>query len=288
MKVLITGAHGQVGRALVNSAPSTVHVLSRSRAELNITDRDVVRTCVAESRPDVIVNTAAYTAVDKAESEPKLAEQVNATGARFLAEAASAAKARLIHISTDFVFDGTSSTPYPVDAFANPLNVYGLTKRAGEEAVLAVHPEQSVILRTAWVYAAQGRNFLSTILGRLRAGASLRVVDDQIGTPTAARSVAQAIWKLIEAPAITGIHHWTDAGVASWYDFAVAIAEEAAALGLAPREAQITPIATRDYPTAARRPAFSVLDKSALAGLGITPVHWRQALRAVLQEMRNA
>jgi len=175
--------------------------------------------------PDVIVNAAAYTAVDRAESEPELARRVNSDGPRYLALAAREVGARLVHLSTDFVFDGASSIPYPPEAPTNPLNVYGVTKRAGEQAVLEVLPGRSVVLRTSWLYAAEGSNFVRTMLRLMCANGAVRVVADQVGTPTAARSVAQAIWKITERPSVTGIHHWSDAGVASWYDFAVAIAE---------------------------------------------------------------
>jgi dTDP-4-dehydrorhamnose reductase len=165
--------------------------------------------------------------------------------------------------------------------------VYGRTKLAGEQAVLEILPERSVIVRTAWVYAAEGSNFVRTMLRVMNASGAVRVVADQVGTPTAAASLAETLWKIASEPRITGIHHWTDAGVASWYDFAVAIAEEGAALNLVPPTVTVTPIATADYPTPARRPAYSVLDKSSLAGYGLVPAHWRRRLRTVLGEMKS-
>jgi dTDP-4-dehydrorhamnose reductase len=288
MKILVTGAAGQVGRALIGCAPPTAQVFACGHSELDITSERAVKAYVLLHRPDVIVNAAAHTAVDRAEAEPDLARRINADGPRYLAGAAAASAARMIQLSTDFVFDGASSTPYRPDSTTRPLSVYGLSKRAGEESVLGALPEHSVILRTAWVYDASGRNFLTTILRVLQSKGSARVVADQIGTPTAARSVAAAIWQLIEEPAINGIHHWTDAGVASWYDFAVAIREEAEQLQLLPKGTTVIPITTAEYPTAARRPPCSVLDKSSLVASGFVPMHWRTRLRGVLAEIKSA
>ena len=288
MKVLIAGAAGQVGRALVDSAPAPIEVVKCSHQGLDVADERAVLSCIRLHAPDVIVNAAARTAVDRAESEPELARRVNSDGPRYLALAAREVGARLVHVSTDFVFDGASSIPYPPEAATNPLNVYGVTKRAGEQAVLEVLPERSVVLRTSWVYAAQGSNFVRTMLRLMGANAAVRVVADQVGTPTAARSVAQAIWKIMERPSLTGIHHWSDAGVASWYDFAVAIADIAENLGLLASAITVTPISTEEYPTAARRPRYSVLDKRSLAVLGIAPVHWRRQLHSVLAELGRA
>jgi dTDP-4-dehydrorhamnose reductase len=288
VKVLIAGVAGQVGRALVDSAPAPIEVVKCSHQGLDVADERAVLSCIRLHAPDVIVNAAARTAVDRAESEPELARRVNSDGPRYLALAAREVGARLVHISTDFVFDGASSIPYPPQAPTNPLNVYGVTKRAGEQAVLEVLPERSVVLRTSWVYAAEGSNFVRTMLRLMGASAAVRVVADQVGTPTAARSVAQAIWKIMERPSLTGIHHWSDAGVASWYDFAVAIADIAEPLGLLASTITVTPISTEEYPTAARRPRYSVLDKRSLAVLGIAPVHWRRQLQSVLAELGRA
>ena len=287
MKVIVTGAGGQVGRAIVKSAPAHVSVKALTHPELDVADEHEVMSYVLRCKPDVIINAAAHTAVDRAESEPTLARAINAHGALHLALAARKSGARLIHISTDFVFDGTSSTPYPPEAPTNPLSVYGISKRAGERAVLETLPRHSIVVRTSWVYAAHGRNFLNTLLRIMRESGSARVVADQVGTPTAATSVAETLWTLVDNPHVNGIHHWTDAGVASWYDFAVAIAEEATALGLLSQPISVVPIATHEYPTPAHRPPYSVLDSSSLRALGITPMHWRQRLRSILTEVRN-
>jgi dTDP-4-dehydrorhamnose reductase len=287
VKVLVTGAGGQVGRALVSAAPDTTQVLSVSHKELDIGDAVAVSEYVRRHSPEVIINAAAYTAVDRAETERDLANRVNGEGPKHLAAAARDQGARLIHISTDFVFNGAGSVPYRPDDPTGPLSVYGITKLAGEKAVLEALPGRAAVVRTAWVYAAEGTNFMRTMLRVMNANRAVRVVADQVGTPTAARGLAETLWKIAAQPEISGIHHWTDAGVASWYDFAVAIAEEGVGLGLVPADVTVTPIATADYPTPARRPSYSVLDKTSLTSLGLVPVHWRARLRAVLGEVKR-
>lgn len=288
MKVLITGAGGQVGRALLDAVPDEIEVIACTHADLDVGAAAAVGDFIGRHRPAVIINAAAYTAVDQAESEPDSAQRVNAAGPGHLASAAREYGARLLHISTDFVFDGAATSPYRPDSATHPLSVYGRTKLDGEQAVIEALPEHSTIVRTAWVYAATGRNFLRTMLRMMRANGAVRVVADQIGTPTAARSLAAALWRIAANSGIRGIHHWTDAGVASWYDFAVAIAEQGGELGLLPPKIGVTPITTAQYPTPARRPAYSVLDKGSLAAYGLTPTHWRERLRTVLKEIESA
>lgn len=286
MKALITGAGGQLGQALLASVPDGVQAVALDRAALDIGDADAVQAAVAKMRPDLLVNAAAYTAVDKAESEPDAAYRINAQGPGHLAAAAQAHGVRFIHVSTDFVFAGDHASPYAPDHLAAPIGVYGASKRAGEEAVLAAHPA-ALIVRTAWVYGVTGHNFVRTMLRLMAQRDEVRVVADQIGTPTFAGSLAEALWALDEARA-RGVQHWTDSGVASWYDFAVAIQEEALALGMLDHVAQVLPIATSDYPTPARRPAYSVLDKSsAIALIGHATPHWRVNLRKMLKEIRT-
>ena len=286
MKVLVTGANGQLGRALQEAAPDAMQVRAVSRNELDVTDLMAVHAMLKTWRPDVIINAAAYTAVDKAESEPELAEQGNAIAPRNLALAANEIQARVIHISTDFVFDGSSSRPYLPDSETAPLGVYGRTKLAGEKAVQEVTGERALIVRTAWVYDAVGKNFLRTMLRLMHERGAVKVVADQIGTPTSAASLASVLWQFVLHSELSGVFHWTDAGVASWYDFAMAIAEEAVATGVLRSMPVITPIATQDYPTPAHRPAFSVLDKSTTyTALGVRPVHWREQLRAVMAKV---
>ena len=285
MKVLLTGASGQVGRALQSSAPAGAEIRACTRAELDISDGAAVRRAVAAFAPAVVINAAAYTAVDKAESEPLLAETVNATGPRHLAEAVKdIAGARLIQISTDYVFDGLGTAPHRPDDPTHPVSAYGRTKLAGERAVLEVLADRSVVLRTAWIYAAEGKNFLLTMLRLMRERGAVRVVADQRGSPTAAASVARALWRIVELPGIDGVLHWTDEGTASWCEFAGAIAEEALAAGLLERPATVSPITTADYPTPARRPMNSVLDlRETIVRLKLRPTPWRDSLRTTLR-----
>ncbi len=283
MKALITGSGGQLGQALVMTAPQGDRLYAPDRNALDIRDRAAIAAVIARETPDLVVNAAAYTAVDKAEGEEAEANAVNATAAHDLAAAAAAAGARFVHVSTDFVFDGTSPLPYAPDAPTAPLGAYGRSKQMGEEAVLRAH-SGALILRTAWVYAAHGANFVKTMLRLMRERDEVRVVADQIGTPTHAASLARAIWAL-DAARARGIHHWTDAGVASWYDFAVAIQEEALAIGLLGRKVPIVPIRTADYSTPARRPAMSILDKTSCWGITGPSAHWRVELRIMLADL---
>lgn len=285
-KVLITGAAGQLGWELQRSAPDDVTVLALDSDGLDISDRQAVLSLVSSVQPALIINAAAYTAVDKAESDVEAAYAVNRDGPAHLAEAAVQVNARLVQVSTDFVFDGSQSHPYRPDAVTSPLGVYGASKLAGEQAVLATGAD-AVIIRTAWVYSVHGNNFVKTMLRLMAERDQLGVVSDQIGTPTSANGLARLIWQLANHAEITGVHHWTDLGVASWYDFAVAIQEEALDMGLLTRAIPIRPIATSDYPTPARRPAYSVLDKQSLLATGlVNACHWRVALRAMLAELK--
>ena len=289
MNVLLTGATGQVGVALRNTAPPGISLHAVSHTELDITDRVRVRALVEETEPDLVINTAAYTAVDRAESEPERAEAVNAEGPRHLAEAlAVRTRGRLLHVSTDYVFDGAAERPYRPDDHPRPLSIYGRTKLRGERAALAALGPRAAVLRTAWVYAPRGRNFVLTMLRLMRERGAVRVVADQRGTPTSAASIAQALWALAARPAVSGILHWTDAGVASWFDFACAIAEDGAAMGLLAPGAQVTPITTAEYPTLAPRPKNSVLDTSgSQERLELTPALWRDQLRQTLGLIRR-
>lgn len=287
MKVLLTGAAGQLGRELQRTAPHGVVLVARDSAGLDITDFQAVAHLVAAERPDFIINSASYTAVDKAEAEPERARLVNGQGAAYLAEAARSSNAFLVQISTDFIFDGSTSRPYgPIDIPA-PLGVYGTTKLAGEEAVRQILVDQCAIVRTAWLYSSYGHNFVKTMLRLMAEQEKVRVVADQIGTPTWAYGLAAAVWQ-ITCRSLPGIHHWSDAGVASWYDFAVAIQEEAVAVGLLTHMVPVLPITTAEYPTPAQRPGYSVLDKtSTWALLGGPSPHWRVQLRRMLTEYKG-
>jgi dTDP-4-dehydrorhamnose reductase len=283
---LLTGASGQLGRALQATAPRGWRVVACDAANLDVTRPEAVEEVVLRERPALIVNAGAYTSVDAAERETERAEAVNSAGAAHVAEAAKLAGARLIHVSTDYVFDGAQGRPYAPADRPRPLGVYGRTKLAGEREVTRISGGAALVLRTSWLYSAHGRNFVLTMLRLMREREALGVVADQVGSPTWARGLAEVIWAAAGAPELGGVHHWTDAGVASWYDFAVAIQEEALALGLLPRPVPVRPLRTAEYPTDARRPGYSVLERSAaLAGLGVPVRHWREQLRTMLREV---
>lgn len=279
MKVLVTGAAGQLGRALGARLPEGVDVVAAGSSDLDISDRAAVLKLMEREQPELILNAAAYTAVDAAEGDPERAAAVNDTGVANLVAAAEGMAARLAHVSTDFVFGGDAGCAYPVDAPTKPLGVYGATKLAGEGHLRA----QDLCVRTAWVYAAEGKNFVRTMLRLMGEREELGVVADQIGSPTSADDLADALWRLALGGA-EGTYHFTDSGVASWYDFAVAIRDEGVAVGLLPdTAARVKPIATADYPTPAKRPAFSVLDCSKTAQFfGEAASHWRHSLRRTL------
>lgn len=289
MKVLITGAGGQAATALAATCPEGFNAVAVGHAELDVADSSAVMRGVERHHPDVLINAAAYTAVDKAESDRDRAYQVNADGAAHVAAAAQKFGARLIHISTDFVFDGEHSHPYEPEDAPRPLGAYGASKLEGERRISEILVGQALIVRTAWVYAARGSNFVRTILRLAGERDRLNVVSDQVGSPTWATSLAECLWAAVRKPEFRGIHHWTDAGVASWYDFAVAIVEESLALGVLTTGPEVVAIPTSDYPTPAKRPAYSVLDRTSTErALRIRPVHWRVNLRKMLMELRDA
>jgi dTDP-4-dehydrorhamnose reductase len=286
MRVLVIGVGGQVANAVVAAAPAEHQVIPRTRAELDICDATAVARALADTGAEWAVNGAAYTAVDLAEDEPSLAAAVNDTATGVLTAATASTGCRLLHLSTDFVFDGKSNRAYLPTDEAHPLSIYGVSKLGGERHVLE-GPGTGIVLRTAWVYSAAGRNFVLTMLRLMREKEQVSVVCDQIGTPTWAGSIAAAIWGLIEVNVPGGVYHWTDLGVASWYDFAVAIQDEALARGLLSRAVPVLPIPSTAYPTRAQRPAFSVLDTSATRALIPVPArHWRHNLRTMLDELR--
>jgi dTDP-4-dehydrorhamnose reductase len=286
---LITGGGGQLGQELRDTAPPAWTALSCSSAELDVTRPEVVAEVLERTRPTVVINAAAYTGVDAAEHEPARAHAVNAVGAANMAAACRAIGARLIQVSTDYVFDGALGRPYRPDDPTEPLGVYGRTKLEGEREVMRLAAGTSVILRTAWLYSGRGRNFVLTMLRLFRERDEVGVVCDQVGTPTWCRSVAEAIWAAAERPDLRGVHHWTDEGTASWYELALAIQEEALALGLLPRPVSVRPLRTDQYPTPARRPAYSVLDATATAEtLRLPRRPWRVNLRLMLRGLARA
>lgn len=293
LKILITGVNGQLGRQLLVSAPKRcgdrpLHLLLMSRKDLDLADLQACRAVVMEHRPDWILNAAAYTAVDRAESEPTLAASVNAHAPAAMAEALVECKTggQFLQISTDFVFAGAQGEPYRPEDPVQPLGVYGRTKAEGEQAVLCfLGPQRAAVLRTSWVYGPVGTNFVATMLHLMRERTELAVVADQLGCPTATVGLAQACWRLIERE-LAGVWHWSDAGAASWFDFAVAISELSIEFGLLEKAAVLRPIPTHAYPTIARRPSYSLLDCiSTREALGLEGQHWRAALKGVLAVM---
>lgn len=283
MKVLITGAAGQLGGALQRLAPAHAEINAIDVADCDLSDIPMLRARLSVEAPDLILNAAAYTAVDKAESDEETARAINADAVRAMVDAMTETGGKLVHVSTDFVFDGASPRAYLPDDPRNPLSAYGRTKAAGEDHVR----RSDILVRTAWVYEAGGANFVRTMIRLMKEREELGVVADQIGAPTWATGLARTIWGLVDKDA-SGTFHHSDAGACSWYDFAVAIAEEAHATGLIPRIPVIRPLTTADYPTPAKRPAFSLLDcRATRAILGDEPVHWRTNLRAMLKEEAN-
>jgi len=277
MRVVLTGPTGQVGSALLETLTEVGEVVALDRQQLDLCRVDV--NVVRAARPDVIVNTAAYTAVDRAEDEPQLAHLVNAHAAGVLAEEAKRAGALLVHFSTDYVFDGSKETPYLETDRTNPLNIYGKTKLAGEESI-RTSGCRHLILRTSWVYAPAGRNFLLAILAKAAKGERLRVVDDQFGAPTSSLLLARAVPEAIRGALAgkgEGLYHLTAAGRTSWQGFASA----------ALPHSTIDAISSSDYPAKARRPRNSVLDTTKIAReLGVRMPDWREGLREVLERLR--
>ncbi len=287
-KALVLGAGGQLGRELSRTAGEEVDCVALTRQQLDIADPSAVSACLAELAPSVVLNAAAYTAVDAAEADPAAARRANVDAPANLAVACRDSGIRLIHVSTDFVFDGRSAVPYRVDAPVAPLGEYGRSKLAGELAVQRTLPG-ALIMRTGWVYSRFGSNFVKTMLRLMAERDELAVVADQVGTPTWARGLAGALWAAAARPELRGIYHWSDDGQCSWYDFARAICEEACAIGLLARPVKIRPIAASEYPTAAQRPAYSVLDKTtSWRDLALPGVPWRDQLHAMLVDLKES
>jgi dTDP-4-dehydrorhamnose reductase len=290
--VLLTGAAGQLGKTIKglwsqSGLADRYELHPVSRKQLDITSASDVAATLSKLNPAVVINCSAYTDVDKAESDQKNAYLVNEKGPENLAISCAHSSARLIHISTDFVFSGTFDKPITLTQLANPAGVYGASKRAGELAIMA-QPGRAVILRTSWLYSPFNANFVKTMLRLMSERESLGVVADQRGAPTSTLSLALAIFKVIDKPEVDGIYHWSDAADISWYDFAVAIQDSAVAAGLLNKAIPISPIKTSDYPTPAARPSYSVLDCSQTeADLGFQQFDWRTQLDQVVQKLKE-
>lgn len=266
MRAVVLGSGGQLGRCLLDTAPAAFEVTALDRASLDITDHAGIRAMLQALRPAVVINAAAYTAVDQAEDDAERAFAVNEIAAGELASSCESMGARLLHVSTDFVFDGASSRPYRPDDPTHPLGAYGRSKLAGEVAVRAANPA-SIIVRTSWLYSEYGHNFVLTMLRLMKAGGPLRVVGDQTGSPTYARGLANVLWRLAASGEQGGILHWCDEGQTSWHGFAGQVAEAALAHGTLAMRPTIQQITSGEFETRAKRPAYSVLDCSDLRAM---------------------
>ncbi len=289
IKVLLTGANGQVGHEIKRTVPDDVTLFSYDKQSLDITSIDAIKTVFTECRPDYVINAAAYTAVDRAEQEPELAYNINAKGAEHLACACREAHAPLIHLSTDYVFDGLHDEPYVEKDSVFPLNVYGKSKWEGEQAVRLQMP-QHIILRTSWIFSSFGNNFVKTILRLAKDQSQLRIVSDQYGCPTAAKEVALTVWQIIkQIQDLTdlpwGTYHFANKPHVSWYDFAkkiLDIAEKYTTLTVK----DMVAIKTSDYPILTKRPAYSVLSCQKITDIfQIRPSHWEEALDEVVRSL---
>ncbi len=285
-RILLTGITGQLGEELQQTLVPVGEIIAVNRQNLDLSQTEQIRGVIAQIQPDLIVNAAAYTAVDKAETETEQAMAINATAPTIMAEEAEKLGATLIHVSTDYVFDGCKNTPYTEEDTPNPVNTYGKSKLLGEQGVQE-NCDRHIILRTAWVYGAYGKgNFVKTMLRLGTERQEVRVVVDQVGTPTWTGDLAWAIAKITQDNSLSGVYNCTNSGAISWYDFAIAIFEEAEKLGFPLQVQQVVPITTSEYPTPAPRPAYSVLSgKKIAAVLGTHLPHWRQGLRQMLKQL---
>ena len=289
MKVIVFGKTGQLARSLADHKVDAIKATFLARSECDLSDPTMIRSVLNTEKPDFVINAAAYTDVDQAEQEPEIANYINAIAPRLMAQWAAEHAAKLIHISTDFVFDGTGESPYKPEDKATPACIYGKSKLKGEFEVMELAPKAAMIIRTAWVYSEYGNNFVTTMLRLMREHDSLSVVDDQRGSPTYAASLARTIMQIIsEGRFDPGIYHWTDRSNATWYEFAREIQQEALKAGLLKRTIPINKISTDQYPTRAARPAYSVLDTTDLKNLlGRENVDWQINLRLALLRIAN-
>lgn len=286
MRVLILGKSGQLAQSLVKAAPTSVELTVWGRNELNLENIDEIVPRLTAFAPDGIINASAYTAVDRAEQDANSAFQLNRDAVEQLGIAAAKMACSLVHVSTDFVFDGGQSRPYQPDDACSPLGVYGASKREGEVRLQRECPAAAIV-RTAWVYRAGSGNFMSTMLRLMAERDELGVVADQVGAPTSSDNLAQVLWRVLEKR-LSGIWHYTDAGAASWYDFACAIYQEAHRARVIERSVAIKPLKTEQYPTPATRPSYSLLDSSALREAVDWPaIHWQQALREQIHQLTS-
>jgi len=283
-KIIVVGANGQLGSCLQELANNEkqIEFVFLTNTDLDITDQTAVQTLCGQVKPDVIINAAAYTAVDKAETDEQVAYDVNAKAVGYLAEACSATGARLIHVSTDYVFDGNATTPYREDDMPNPQGVYGATKLEGEKLALQGNAN-AVVVRTSWVYSKYGHNFVKTMMRLMKERDTLNVVDDQVGCPTHAIDLAKALLIMATTESfVPGIYHFSNSGPISWYTFAEAIRE------IGGFTTKVSPISSDQYPTPAKRPAWSVMSNDKIAALyGIVQQDWRKSLESCMAQLMD-
>lgn len=284
MRVLLTGSAGQLGRCFSDRLPSGWTLMASDSLQLDITDPEAIAKAVTEFAPDAIVNAAAYTAVDKAESEPELAKAINSDGPSYLASAAALLNIPFVHVSTDYVFDGCASEPYSEATPCSPKNVYGKTKLDGEVAALKANPK-TIVIRTAWVFSEYGNNFVKTMLRVGTQRDELGVVDDQFGSPTYAGDIADTIIAMLQSPGAYGVYHFCGDSAVSWCDFAREIFKIANETTLYPYRVTIKPITTQEYPTPAFRPAYSILSTDKICAMNLKPSPWRRQLRIVVSKL---
>ena len=297
MKVLLTGSSGQLGQAIIKAKPSFVELIAPTRGELDLADDEACRRAVRQHQPDWVINSGAYTAVDKAEDEKELAMRINAIAPKMFAEELSQTGGKLLQLSTDFVFDGEQNFPYKTDQKKKPLGVYGATKSAGEDYIYDVlgNTNQALIIRTSWLIGTVGKNFMKTMIRLHRSQEEIRVVSDQIGCPTSTLTLAKACWRAIEKhndiePNVLTpkIHHWSEEGSATWYELAKVIGELGHRIGLIERPANVIPICSKEYPTRAKRPKYSILDcTSTRQFLNLEAIHWRESILNVMKQVSN-
>lgn len=286
MKIIIIGKSGQLANELLANKPQGNEVLALGRNDVDITNLKELDDVINNFKPSVIINSAAYTAVDKAESDIEAAYAINHIAVENIAKVAKKYSARFIHVSTDFVFNGDNTTPYKVNDVTSPTSAYGASKRAGELAIIDNYPEHSSIIRTSWLYSTFGNNFVKTMLKLMEDKEELGIVNDQTGSPTSAKGLAKFIWALLKNPTADLIYHWCDSGSTSWYGFALAIQEEALKQGLLTKKIPIKGIPTTSYPTPAKRPKYSVLDCSTSQQI-LTSEAWQDQLAQCLINLAN-
>ena len=293
MKIILTGSTGQLGQEIIKTKPHNIELITPKRDLLDLTNNQQCINFILKEKPDWVFNCAAYTSVDNAEKEIKLSKQVNSYAPQAIAEAVNKTNSNLLHISTDFVFNGEQNFPYLEEQTKSPINQYGYTKALGEDLITNTikNRNKAIILRTSWILSSVGKNFVLTILNLHSKKDYLNVVSDQIGAPTSVKGLAKVCWKILNVKKeknLPFIMHWRDAGIASWYDLAFAISDIGFELDILKNKKNINPIKTINYPTPAKRPKYSLLDTQKTSEiLGIIPNHWRVNLKDILNEYKT-